>query len=166
MSRRTEMAYTRPSLRASQHNMTKPWVQAALLSSVEKSAGLTMPLPSSSGGSRSLPEDPGSTRHPFASGYPRRSEPQGSQNSGHANRHDQPMAQGSGVTVCQRSVGEDSLPDYGPVGSGNRLVRTRMPGGVGAGGEKSPATRLDIILTSAYIHYIDQICHCFERQCL
>jgi hypothetical protein len=38
-------------------------------------------------------------------------------------------------------VGEDSLPGHGPVGSGNRLVRTRMPGGVGAGGDKPPATR-------------------------
>jgi hypothetical protein len=29
-------------------------------------------------------------------------------------------------------VGEHSLPDYGPVGSVNRLVRTRMLGGVGS----------------------------------
>jgi len=38
-------------------------------------------------------------------------------------------------------VGEHSLPGYGPVISVNRLVRTRMPGGVGAGGENPPATR-------------------------
>ncbi len=39
-------------------------------------------------------------------------------------------------------MGEDPLPGYGPVTSTNRPVRTRMPGGVGAGGEKPPATRL------------------------
>ena len=33
----------------------------------------------------------------------------------------------------------DSLPDYGPLDSVNRLVRTR---GVGAGGLRPPATRL------------------------
>ena len=45
----------------------------------------------------------------------------------------------------------NSLPGYGPVRSANRLVEpvlskskeTRMPGRVGAGGEKPPATRLD-----------------------
>ena len=37
-----------------------------------------------------------------------------------------------------------SLPGYGPVTSLNRPVRTRMPGGVGAGGENPPATRLAI----------------------
>jgi len=41
-------------------------------------------------------------------------------------------------------VGEASLPGYGPVILSNRPVRTRMPGGVGAGGEKPPATRLEI----------------------
>jgi hypothetical protein len=45
-------------------------------------------------------------------------------------------------------MGENSLPGYGPVGFVNRLVRTRLPGGVGAGGEKPPATRLDTL--SAY----------------
>jgi len=34
------------------------------------------------------------------------------------------------------------LTGYGPSVFGNRPVRTRMPGGVGAGGEKPPATRL------------------------
>ena len=42
-------------------------------------------------------------------------------------------------------MGEHSLPDYGSVVSVNRPVRTRMPGGVGAGGEKPPATRLGSI---------------------
>ena len=39
-------------------------------------------------------------------------------------------------------MGENSLPNYGSVVSVNRLVRTRLLGGVGAGGEKPPATRL------------------------
>jgi len=47
---------------------------------------------------------------------------------------DQPMAQGSRSRLCQRTVGENSLPGHGPVTSTNRPVRTRMPGGVGAGG--------------------------------
>jgi len=33
----------------------------------------------------------------------------------------------------------------------NRLVRTRMPGGVGAGGEKPPATRLN-----AFISFVEK----------
>jgi len=39
-------------------------------------------------------------------------------------------------------MGEHSLPGYGPVGSLNRLVRTRMLGGVGRAGEKPALTRL------------------------
>jgi|GEM_PF-2509600 len=39
---------------------------------------------------------------------------------------------------------ENSLPGYGPVISVNRPLRTRMRGGVGAGGEKPPATRLGL----------------------
>jgi len=53
---------------------------------------------------------------------------------GNANGHDQHMAQGSRASICQRTVGEPSLPGYSPVISVNRPVRTRMPGGVGAGG--------------------------------
>src|SRR4030042_4120950 len=41
----------------------------------------------------------------------------------------------------QRAAG-DILTDYGPFVFGNRPVRTRTPGGGGAGGEKPPATRL------------------------
>ena len=63
---------------------------------------------------------------------------------GNANGHDQQMAQGSRAAICQRAVGSHSLPGYGPVISVNRPVRTRMPGGVGAGGEKPPATRLAV----------------------
>jgi len=65
--------------------------------------------------------------------------------TGNANGHDQRLAQGSRASVCQRAVGSHSPPGYGPVISVNRPVRTRMPGGVGAGGEKPPATRLDAI---------------------
>jgi len=39
-----------------------------------------------------------------------------------------------------------SLTGYGPSLFGNRLVRTRMPGGVEAGGEKTPAIRLGLRL--------------------
>jgi hypothetical protein len=42
------------------------------------------------------------------------------------------------------SSGSNALTGYGPFVPGNRPVRTRMPGGVGAGGEKPPATRLAI----------------------
>ncbi|MDO9066853.1 MAG: hypothetical protein Q7W05_00140, partial [Deltaproteobacteria bacterium] len=48
--------------------------------------------------------------------------------------------------------------DYGSMFFGNRLVRTRMPGGVGAGGENPPATRLGLDsgfdLTSSQIKYV------------
>ena len=41
-------------------------------------------------------------------------------------------------------MGKDSLPGYGPVILMNRPVRTRTQGGVGAGGERPPATRLEV----------------------
>ena len=65
---------------------------------------------------------------------------------GNADGHDQRLAQGSRASVCQRAVGEHPLPGYGPVISVNRPVQTRMPGGVEAGGEKPPATRLGYII--------------------
>ena len=40
-----------------------------------------------------------------------------------------------------KSFGVHLLPDYGPVCSVKRPVRTRMRGVVGAGGEIPPATR-------------------------
>jgi len=52
------------------------------------------------------------------------------------------MLEGFGTCICQRTVGKHSLPGYGPVDSVNRRMRTRMSGGVGAGGEKPLATRL------------------------
>jgi hypothetical protein len=39
-------------------------------------------------------------------------------------------------------MGNHPLPGYGSVTSGDRLVRTRLLGGVGAGGEIPLATRL------------------------
>ena len=64
--------------------------------------------------------------------------------AGDANGDDQQLAQGSRASIFQIAVGTHSLPGYGPVISVNRPVRTRMPGGVGAGGEKPPATRLEL----------------------
>ena len=61
---------------------------------------------------------------------------------GDSDRHDQQMAQESRSRICQRTVGENPLPSHGPVDSVNRLVRTRMLGGVGRGREKLPLTRL------------------------
>jgi len=72
--------------------------------------------------------------------------------AGNPDGHDQSMAQGSRFALCQRSVGEHPLPGYGSVASGNRLLRTRMIGGVGRGREKLPLTRLAIrSLYSAFI---------------
>ena len=64
--------------------------------------------------------------------------------TGRPARYDQSVAERSRSHICQRTVGEDSLPGYGPVTSANRPVRTRMPGGVGRGREKLPLTRLGI----------------------
>ncbi|MDY6973489.1 MAG: hypothetical protein SV775_14360, partial [Thermodesulfobacteriota bacterium] len=50
-----------------------------------------------------------------------------------------------------------SIPDYGPVSSVKRPVRTRMRGVVGAGGEKPPATRLANI--SAFSGLVIIFCH-------
>ncbi|MEE9912999.1 MAG: hypothetical protein K4571_14900 [Deltaproteobacteria bacterium] len=57
------------------------------------------------------------------------------------------MVKGSRVVVCKRPVGEHSLPGYGVLNAVKdhlceRLVRTRMPGDVGAGGENPSTTRL------------------------
>ena len=48
------------------------------------------------------------------------------------------------VTVFFQRTEVAVLTGYGPSVFGNRPVRTRMPGGVGAGGENPPATRLEI----------------------
>jgi hypothetical protein len=58
----------------------------------------------------------------------------------------EPTNKESRASTCQRTVSSHSLPDYGPVISVNRPVRTRMPGGVGAGGENPPATRLALLI--------------------
>ncbi len=45
------------------------------------------------------------------------------------------------------------MTGYGPSIFGNRPVRTRMPGGVGAGGEKPPATRLETFHSSIILSF-------------
>ncbi len=64
----------------------------------------------------------------------------------HPDRNDQPVAQGSRSGICQRTMGKHSLSGHGPISSGNRPVRTRMRGGVGAGGENLPATRFAVFI--------------------
>jgi len=67
------------------------------------------------------------------------------------------LQQAGRASVCQRAVGEHSLPDYSPVTSVNRPVRTRMRGGVGAGGLKPPATQLcnyPLKLDGIYKHFV------------
>ena len=66
------------------------------------------------------------------------------------------MAQGSRFAFYQRSMGKHPLPGYGPVAHGNRLVRTRMLGGVGAGGEIPPATRLSKFYSSSDILIVQE----------
>ena len=68
--------------------------------------------------------------------------------------HDQSMAQESRFAFCQRSMGTHPLPGYGSVAHGNRLVRTRMLGGVGAGGEIPPATRLTFWYMAIFLIFI------------
>ena len=46
------------------------------------------------------------------------------------------------------------MTGYGPSLFGNRLVRTRMLGGVGAGGDPPPATRLGLRLFSRWIIWV------------
>ena len=56
------------------------------------------------------------------------------------------------ISVKELWVNIPLLPGYGPVLSVNRPVRTRMAGGVGAGGEKPSATRLcDFIKLQLYL---------------
>ena len=44
--------------------------------------------------------------------------------------------------IVEEPFSNDSLPGYGPVVLMNRPMRTRLWGGVGAGGDPPPATRL------------------------
>ena len=53
------------------------------------------------------------------------------------------VSQRAGAYVNENTVDQDSPSGYGPMISANRLLRTRMAGGVGAGGENPPATRLE-----------------------
>jgi|GEM_PF-4785142 len=61
----------------------------------------------------------------------------------HPDRYDHAngVTQRSRASICQRAVGENSLLPVCGIISVNRPLRTRMRGGVGAGGEKPPATR-------------------------
>ena len=56
------------------------------------------------------------------------------------------MAVSEWINICQRTVGENTLPGYGPVILMKRPVRSRTQGIVGAGGEKPLATRLAIFI--------------------
>jgi hypothetical protein len=70
---------------------------------------------------------------------------------------DQPMGQGAGSVVCQRTVGEYPVPNYGSVDSVNHalgVMRTRMRvedpaagGGVGRGSSKLRFTRLTALMS-------------------
>jgi len=48
------------------------------------------------------------------------------------------MAKGKGVGIHKGTMGEHLLSGYGPLGSVNRPVRTRMQGGCGGWGRKTP----------------------------
>ncbi len=55
------------------------------------------------------------------------------------------------INVCEELYLDTGIvTGYGPVTSVNRPVRTRMPGGVGAGGKKPPATRLNVLFSLLY----------------
>ena len=60
--------------------------------------------------------------------------------AGNPDRYDPDFigTQGTRLSICQRTVGEHSLPGYGPIGSVNRPVRTRMPWWCGEGELKTP----------------------------
>ena len=51
------------------------------------------------------------------------------------------LSQRTMAYIDQNTVDQDPQSGHGPI-SANRLVRTRMPGGVGAGRKNPPATRL------------------------
>jgi hypothetical protein len=44
------------------------------------------------------------------------------------------MVARTGIAISDGAVGRDPLSNYGPIASRNRRMRTRMSGGVGAGG--------------------------------
>ena len=61
------------------------------------------------------------------------------------------------VTVFFQRTEVAVLTGYGPSVFGNRPVRTRMPGGVGAGGENPPATRLWLRYFKVFTYFYDKI---------
>ena len=58
--------------------------------------------------------------------------------TGNPDRYDQSMAQGTRFSICQRTMSEHSLSGSGSIYSVNRLVRTRILGGMGRGVKISP----------------------------
>ena len=61
---------------------------------------------------------------------------------GNKRRRVECISQKAGAYFNQNTVDQGLLSGYGPIIFANRPVRTRTPGGVGAGGENPPATRL------------------------
>src|ERR1039457_6000040 len=57
------------------------------------------------------------------------------------------------------------MTGYGPSLFGNRLVRTRMPGGVEAGGEKPPAIRFGFRYIITCSRFRDLLRGWFEQLC-
>ena len=73
---------------------------------------------------------------------------------GHERRPVECISQKAGAYFYQNTVDQGLLSGYGPIISANRPVRTRMPGGVGAGGENPPATRLESSLSISEIYLV------------
>ena len=69
-----------------------------------------------------------------------------------ASGHDKQMVEGSGLLSVKEAVDSHSLPGYGPVISVNRPVRTRMPGGVGAGGLTAPSYPIGFFISNSKNH--------------
>ena len=67
------------------------------------------------------------------------------------------MAQETGLDIHQRTMGEHSLPGYGPVVFAKRPVRSRMQGVVGRDGEKPSLTRLAFQSLPALEEYDDTV---------
>ena len=66
------------------------------------------------------------------------------------------MACQTGTGIYQGTVDQDSLPGYGPVIFVNRLMRTRMLGGVGSAGEKPAFTRCGVV-NRTFFHKVNKI---------
>jgi hypothetical protein len=84
-----------------------------------------------------------------------------------ADRYDGAIAAGSGSCVCQGTVREYPLPDYGPVDSVNCPVRTRMQGDMGRGSSKLPFARLTLAahLVREVRYKAEPSCFSFSSTC-